>query len=89
MEENRASKGQAPSVQHGRPLLSRSRFDASDVAVFVCAISGGGGRFGQLPEERGNTITQTNIVLCIKHVEHMVGVYISVWLPKCETIEKS
>ena len=47
------------------------------MAVFVWSVGGGGARFGQSREEGVNTITQTNIMLCIKHVEHLVGVLYS------------
>jgi hypothetical protein len=44
------------------------------MAIFVRSVGGGRVRFGQSHEEGVNTITRTNIVLSIKHVEHLGGV---------------
>jgi len=46
-------------------------------------------RFGQSREEGVNTITQTNIVLCIKHVEHLVGVLYSGVVTRMHDFRKS
>ena len=70
MEEN------SPRVQHGRTLLSRKRFDASHMAVFVCA-TGWRDQLGQLGRGRESTITHTDAGrLCVIHVEQMCGDYI-------------
>ncbi len=67
MEKNWRSKGQTPSIQHGRPLLSRMRTDACHLALFVCSI-GGARQLSQLVRD-WNTITQMSFEQAIRHVE--------------------